>query len=367
MSSLASKLRDWVRDSVELFEEAGGVSSDPHWSETAYHPMAEGQYLMVLERMHASGLMSSSGYGKRSARALDRLESAALRQQEGLAWGLGFPHGGVGADEPYVITSALIVAALTPIASEIPKAAALLEAGARWLDLEAPMTSVDVGQTSALVPHYSPKSPVVITNAVAVWAAALSGSHLPLTSNPELTAQWLCQEYVPGAGWTYAPGHSRVDLIHQSYILTALGTIRGFRFVERLALDCLSPFVQRDTVIDKYDIFGTVEAIRRVTKTTGLWLRPMGGSSLVLHPDKARPWAIGALLVLCSKLQRSGRYPGYWRALARQCARGQIDDSSPETITGSFGLRQTMHLAHGFSALLANLRANGATQGQDTG
>lgn len=320
--------------------------------------MAEAKYLLAIDEMVRSGLMSDKSHARRAGDAVGRLEASAVVNEERVrAWGLGFAHGEGTAEEPYVVTTAFAAQALLSIdrRGHTPHARVVLEATLRWLDERVPLQRKALSAGHTQVPQYSPHTAAVITNSVALWAAgvALREGRRSDIAGP---LEWIDTQYVAGAGWPYAPEHPRVDLVHQCYILNALGSISGYGAVEGRALECLSPFLQFGELIDKFDILPMEEAVATAAMSRSSLLHVRDEIGLVLYADAARPWGVGEFFLLCSFLERAGRHPQYWRAVGRRWAAHYLDHFDGVEMVQRWGLRQTMHVAHGLAAMLSNVR-----------
>ena len=357
--SLATQLRRSLDECLQRFERSEGISRDAYSPQETYHPMAEAEYLFALRDMVRVQLISDAQYQAKVGDAIRRLqESSVITERDTAAWGLGFAYGGAPPDEPYVITTALIARSLRGRDTQTVEPAEELHRRAlTWLDEQAPRSAVGHRGREIQVPTFSPHTSLLVVNAAAMWAAAL-GDREDVRSDYEAVLDWVLDQYEEDVGWPYTPEGARVDLLHQCYILSAIGSARGFASVERRALGTVTSFIQGGYVpIDKFDFLSLDEAMSKIPSASSLWLRPKAASAFVFRPEPARPWSIGALLVTCADLERDGHYPGYWQVLGRRIAQEVTTGLDMEALTEKWGLRQLMHVAHGFAALLANLRS----------
>lgn len=335
---------------------AGFSSADAYDDQPRFHAMAAGRYLSAQAVLCSCGLLSPAALSDAARGAVTALDAHAVRAPgiDGPAWGLGFAWKDLPADEPFLVTTALVAQGLADAARACPtdavlaaRADAALGSLSQWCEgLLAPDA-----RTGIAWPAYSPRLRRPIYNAAAVaWGALHEHAPAHAVSAGEGLAR-LHAARSGAVGWVYEPGSEVVDLVHQCYLLGAVCRILAPQEAGRLAVTALAEFVGPN---------GWVEALR-VQRTWperaegGAWVRARDADWLLLDLRPARAWSLGEALALAATLARAGA-PG-WRVRARglgeqACA---LADDAGAAEAGFF--RHTMHLAHGMARLLATERA----------
>lgn len=356
--SMLADVRTSVMALLDQYAAAQGVSpADDYDSTPRVHPMAEAKYMMACAELRAAGVLSERNFAQRVARSLARLRETAVRPEpEMLAWGLGFSTRGLPAAEPFGISTALVLAALVQcerlVADELGASCReLIDPAVRWL-LDGLPRVVEDGVSW---PQYSPGLPLVAYNAAAYWAGSLAQA-LP-AGDPRLedvteVARAVLGRYLPGIGWTYESGSSRVDLIHTGYI--ALGLLAALpeqrAEIESAALCAMLQFSGREWS-DNFDVCEIDDAVSGAVRVGKRIMRIAGGKMLVGFDRPARGWSLGELLVLLGELAKSPRLSAFALTQLRTLATEVVEGCLPEE-----RFRHSMHLAHGLSCMLRAAR-----------
>jgi hypothetical protein len=344
--------------------------------------MAEGKYLSALAVLHAGTLISDKHLQERLSAVCNRLAGSALpMEQEGKAWGLGFVCNNLPADEPYLITTALVCKGLLQCRRQGGRGKALdhmLSAGQRGLLALCRQNSIPAVQAvqasfpvvrkafsafftqwpfrTIRIPLYSPGIREPVYNAAATAAACLmllAGEQGKSDAEYRNIGRWIHLQKIAHLGWAYAPGNPTVDLLHQCYILNALADIFGAPAIEEDAAAMLGQFYGCGGLADVLKLENSQSAadsekiFREIDK--------MHSVQVLQRP--ARLWSLGELLVLVARLGREGRFPQRWLRQGQVIAQDILARMENETDPETSYPRHIMHVVHGLSCYLALLRA----------
>ncbi|MGO3648235.1 hypothetical protein [Agrococcus casei] len=292
--------------------------------------------------------------------ALKRLEASTVPFAAGKGWGLGFRNGQAPADEPYLVTTAVVAAGLRNAAELTLESASELTARARLLR-DVALTGMATwmhpdhthgGHHGTGLPYYSPSVPIRIFNAVALALAEV------LLDSPYSEAEvWrryeslIQDEFIPDVGWPYSTDSQVVDLVHQAFIIDSF-QIRGIS--QQRAID--------DTLLVFATPFGYVDAgIAAVSQNAANHGRleyavQRGETWVHRKPSRARVWSLGAhLLVLANALPGDAEWAHQSRTSARSVAAELIASRQREDDDWKFP-RQSLFAAVGILALVARER-----------
>lgn len=363
-------LRDAALALLDAYERAEGVSPADDYDDTPrVHPMAEAKYLLACLELGESGVLSTGDLARRARASLERLEASRLVPRRGsAAWGLGFAYRDLPADEPFTITTSMVLHAAARAAAATPAGSAArfgrLVSGARqWLVEDLGSVAAD----GVSWPRYSPGLDLAAYNVAAYWAGALVSSADPdEPSRAEVTsvAQAVLDRYVPDVGWPYSPDSPRVDLVHTAYIAWGLLAALPDRRAEvedaalRALLQFSGSFSGRGGWCDAFDVLDLDEALSDGARTARRAGRVVDGAMIVDADQPARAWSVGEALVVLAELGRSERLGPYCRTLARFLASAAVDEHVPDE-----RFRHSMHVAHGLSMTVRAARedAQGAS------
>ncbi|WP_346028772.1 hypothetical protein [Arthrobacter parietis] len=339
------------------------MSADEYSEAPQLHPMAEGKYMSSLAALQRTGVVKTDYSKGRLRQSVVRLERTAVPQRNGIAWGLGFSFREASANEPYVITTCIIVTGLLD-AMEIAdgedrdRLAALAKGALTWLldgARREPWNGIEV-------PTFSQSIPEVVFNVVAQWSYVLTRAQdidvLPLsernqTADHRGAATAVLEQFRPNVGWTYGELSTRLDLLHTCYIGNALlHTLPRRRDqVERALLVSTTQFLSPHGWFDRFDMLGAEDAIAQPRRWNARTHRFLDGAALFGFDRPARPWSVGELLLLAATSARSGATAQFWVRQLQPVATLAIGKYLE---TKQF--RHSMHLAHGLAAVLEALR-----------
>ena len=358
-----------VADLIAGFEESGGVSRDQYCSSAVYHSMAEGKYLQTLAYWHKEGWISDIWLRGRLKKAeLRLLESAYLEVNQGegnAAWGLGFSHAGLPADEPYLITTAYVAKGLLnlPLAAQTDSILDLKRGALRWIEHWLGKDYVVSQESLAIskLPSFSPNQPLQVFNAVAYAASvimlATTDKTIDLTGgkrSSEIASALLDSvgvQLISGIGWPYSSQSTRIDLLHQCFIFTALMSHMDFDIWEKQLIATLGLLFDGTKFLEKFDVLSLTEATARQTRAIRSHVKLVGEHALAYQQTPARAWSLGELLLLTATLGKDSKHSDYWSVISKKVAQQIIglyaDPNSP------MDHRQDMHVAHGLSAWLS--------------
>jgi len=359
-TSLALRLRAALLGLLDAHHRAGATSADPYEPSPTYHAMADGKFLSALAVARTLDLVDEKAYRAMLEAAEARLAEHSVEppRSETAAWGLRFGFGGCGPEEPYLITSAVVVHGLLDHHGELRTD--LEERAIRWLARYPWRDSISVDGETITLPRFSPNTPKLVVNAVAYWAAALhrSGRELPdaIARSLHGSGAWLESRFHQAGGWTYTDESPRVDLLHQCYILASALRLLPRAACERMALSILPRFHTASGWIDKIDLVDEAQALDAAARSGGVSISSAGSTWIVAHHDPARPWSLGELAVVLSQLAAEGPRASYWRALLKRLGATIADAVERADPLGappeSLHLRHLAHLAHGIACIL---------------
>lgn len=357
-----SNLRSCIDSQLHSYESSLGIGADAYCDAPQCHPMAEGKYLQALTVLRSTGLISISNFQRRALDACARIESNALKFQEGISWSLGFSWLSLPATEPFLITSAIVTRGLLDCKCQglvSDQATNLLCLGSAGLEGWMSGLSVSVGDKDIALPVYSPSIREPIYNAAAYALATLrlideSEGQVPPSTDTLRVMAWIRSRRVSGLGWPYSPTSPVVDLLHQCYILNALADAFGVRSIEQECAEMMGQFAGPCCFADAMRlVMGNEES---ANARDIRWLRPLGDCQVELLPKPARLWSLGELLVLLSRLGLEGKHSEAWVRQGRRIAAAIMSRLSAEEDTEARYPRHVMHAVHGLACYLALLR-----------
>lgn len=361
--SLGTRLRISAEKLLHDYTEYKGMSSDPYNDHHQFHPMAEGKFLLALAALARSRVFTCVQFKEHASQSLERLESHAIPRANGHAYGLNFAYGELPADEPYVITTAIVAHGLLECAELFADSEVLhqLITGCSEYLVDVECLPVNNG-LNIFVPVYSPHNRVIIYNAVAYWAMVLhkdpnlSGTHYDETLK---VAKWLARDCLMPFGWPYEHGSARYDLLHTCFVLNSLAAILPGKYMEKIAIPVLAQFTGFNGYIDKFDSGHHDWAISVCTRSSSVVARFHPEQAIIYHNKTARAWALGELLVFMAAMAEQGQHKAYWTTMMKRTAATtlhKLDSNSDEGDMDKPWFRYTMFLAHGFSRVLEVLR-----------
>lgn len=350
---------------LRQYEDAGGKSADAYSQTPQIHPMAEGKYMSTLAALQRTGTVKKDFITGHMRQSLERLERTAVPQRTGIAWGLGFPFREASANEPYVITTCIVVTGLLD-AMELTdgddrgRLAGLVKDALTWLldgACRAPWNGIEV-------PTFSQSIPEVVFNVVAQWSYVLTRAQeldvLPQsgggqTGDHREAATAVLDQFRPNVGWTYGELSTRLDLLHTCYIGNALLYTLPHRRdkIDRALLVATTQFLSPQGWFDRFDVLDPDDALGRPRPWSARTHRFMDQTALFGFDRTARPWSVGELLVLAATSASSGSTSQFWATQLRPVATLAVGRYLE---TKQF--RHSMHLAHGLAGVLEALRQN---------
>lgn len=363
--STVARIRSCAEGLLQGYRDREGQSSDPYCAEPRFHPMAEGKYLLALAALKRADCIGQIRHEQWLAAGISRLGLHAIRGfGQGVGFGLNFSYKQAPANEPYLITSAIVLHGLLEnltLVEDKNRFAELAKTSVQWLQ-EVPRISAPDREDFKL-PVFSPHNSFIVYNAVAYWAGALhQASNMDLLSGYlpcQAFADWLWEKFVPGQGWPYGPESSRFDLLHQCYILNSLLVLGQAIDMEWQTMQALSQFFVPGYLIDKFDLLAPEEAVAIAANSKGVCARIHPGQAQILHNEPARVWSRGEMLTVMAAMAMHGSCRDYWYQNLVRNAKWCVDSWQREEVKGSaegWGFRHSMHLAHGLARALEVMR-----------
>lgn len=355
--STAARLREVLTVLFEKYETTRGISCDAYCDTPQWHAMAEAQYLEAVVIAHSTGLLSASQAKQRANASVVRLQDGALHRNEGAfaQWGLGFRWQSFPANEPFLVTTALVTRALIA-AQGLADCLNMTREGLAGLT-RLPHDEIMIDSRPIALPVYAPTLPEVVENTVALWAQVIKASN-PLSDidtevvcDASLALDWLNGRFVPGLGWAYSTKRPVFDLMHQVYILEGLHAHPSATDIEERAIEVFASFRTSQGYIDSMTLTNRAMAIDKAERSGGQYPVFRGDRVLSARIDAARLWSLGGLLVSFALFAMEGVRRSYWLSQIRRFPMHML----PARFGADF--RQEMHLARGAALALKALRA----------
>jgi hypothetical protein len=342
---------DAARAFVKSAGDAGCAGPDAYSPEPRHHPMAEGKLLSSLRRLLDVGALSTTDFASEVEASVSRLERANLvHASNEAAWGLGFEWRGTSATEPFLITTSIVARGL--LDANLPTANDLRDRTLRWLN--AAPSRFGVPFDALTLPAFSPHLREPVCNTIAAWAGVLWRTGERRIAADAFRAI-LARHHI-GYGWTYGGQSTRVDLLHQMYIIGALEEIDDPEVVTRdrlsnLAIDCIGALGMPGSLFDKADILSLAEAKEAAGRASSVWIRNLDNSrAIVVYRDPPRPWSLGEAIAVCSRLALRGGDSTFWTTMAIRL--GDLAKRRIEShIEWRSWPRDVTHMAEGLASL----------------
>ena len=348
--SLALRARRALDQETRRFAEAGGRGPDEYCDIHRIHPMAEGRFLSTVAAMLDIGSFDNAELRARAEESVDRLATTTIvLDSERTGWGLGFEWKEVSADEPFVITTCIVVEGLKAARSVIGTAGEeLLDRGLSWLRNPPREWEVEIG--SVRVPTFSPRMRQTPWNVLAAWTSHLEEGD----PRRDVVRSLVTAARVPGLGWCYDSDSMRLDLLHQGYTIAGLEDGLDEDLVLEWILESLAGFSAPAGWIDKLDIVdGTTACDLR--GRPGFLVHPCGdGRYLVTHPAQARTWSLGESLRLASRRSVDPDFDVRLRRMSGSLVEATLDRLEDEEAPR--WPRATMHILLGLATFIASRR-----------
>lgn len=354
---MINELRALLDHLLTEFEQCAGDTSDAYCDQPVFHAMAAGKYLSAQAEVVRAGLAKPEVVQRKVRSALHGLGTCVLAPPvgEGACWGLSFNRNDLPADEPYLITTAIVTRGLCDAATALPsddECAALADRGLLALRFWCTQWQALDESSGTEMPAYSRGLKQAIYNAAAVAWAVLHRYDAASKEQAarKLTQIWACR--IDGVGWRYDARSHVIDLIHQAYLRDAVSEALPFEDVEAHLLSTCAQFSAARGWVD------VVHAVHgdAADAVGARWARRWADGWIALDSRHARLWSLGELLlVLAQAAAVSGSAAWFSRAsavAAEVLRRVEHADEEPEL---KFA-RHSMHLAHGLAAYICARR-----------
>lgn len=363
--SFLALIRYHCEHHIEMYKFAQGKSSDFYYEEVAYHPMAEGKYLSCIASMRRSELISTSKHNKLLSDSVKRLTQClrSLKSDKTL-WGLNFKYKHLDRNEYYLITNSIILLGFLSnyVFNDSQKIIGNIQAKLASELLKFEKHEIKHESQRFYVPaycHFSNNLNDVVYNSIAMWAKSLYlyqsmvGKNVSKDFNP--IANWIISKSHKNYGFPYSESNSRIDLLHNAYIIYSLLTLSNINSVESIAIKAFSPFMYWDKVIDVIDIKNINN-----TKTANYnfqsmrYLLDSDSGNLFYFMDKpARNWSLGESLLATTILAslKNVKQTKYWNSmcyyLAKICLERLANINLNLNDNKQVFFRDSLHLTHG--------------------
>lgn len=357
----ANQIRTEINRLLAAYAGTAGVGSDAYASERMNHPMAEAKYLMAIAALRSADLLSEQKFVELATKPVQRLQRCKIGTEVGPAWGLGFAWRDLPENEPFLITTSLVVEALAVTSLTLPDNKSIksefFEGFNTLTNWCTQWTAVDE-PSGAKLPFYSPGIPEPVYNSAAYAAGVLrrydrAGGNSATTGLTEQILRSVANQRRIDIGWHYSAKSGIVDLLHQCYLLEAL---RGFvddAERERQLRDTISVFYAGDQYFDKCANVG--HHFPPIDSHVPI-LRKYGDSYYRFPAPCARLWSLGELLRVIANIIPASTNTVAWKRVGQQLV-DRVLLSLAEGPDREFP-RQTMHALHGLTAYLAALRGS---------
>lgn len=351
----AKIIRNTITEKLEAYWAHPAHGADAYCSETLYHPMAEAKYLMVLQILYETNLLSGSRFELLVSQACERLAESAIPQTpgDGSLWGLGFVFREQATNEPYLITSALVTHALElclKSQAQCDTSTPLLDSALQGLASWFSTYTIPIGGALDF-PVYSPGIREPVLNSATYAASILLAFDKQHKASAVL--DWVVNSRVNDVGWLYAPNNFVIDLLHQCYILNSLRNYLAPNSIERFSAETLSLFLSMDNVSDSVKLVSSDQA-----SPNDPFIKRVGNHKIQAPSKKARLWSLGEALVLCTWLTTNGQNQKAWRKLSLHFGELVVRDLNDNSRNEGNYPRHIMHALHGLASLLQLLRSS---------
>lgn len=358
--NFAQTLNDQITNLLNIYEENNALGIDAYSPEKIYHPMADAKYLTTLTVLYNTKKITKANFSKRIYEPIERLQNSIVDNDSKFSgWGLGFEWRELTKDEPFLITTSLIVKSLSNIVKILPEdehSNRLYLQGLVYLKKWCEIKHLTAPINSSSLPMYSPNIKEPIFNAAAYALSTIIFSEA-FSANKQVAhlqniLSYIDAQHIDGIGWCYSDENYRIDLLHQCYILNSMMDINGVQSYEIHCLEMIGHFMLPDGMLDVVSLHTSeknfyekeIKAMRKIGKK---WIEVL--------PKKARLWSLGELLVVISRLCQMGNNTEAWFQFGRKISTWiiiHLEDNDIESVYP----RHTMHAAHGLSAYLSALR-----------
>jgi tetratricopeptide (TPR) repeat protein len=362
--SFLALIRYHCEHHIEMYEFTQGNSSDFYHEEVVYHPMAEGKYLSCIASMRRSQLISTSQHNKLLADSVKRLTQclkSSKSKSDKTLWGLNFKYKHLDENEYYVITNSIILLGLLSnyVFTDSQEIISNIQAKLASELLNFEKHEIKHESHKFYVPTFSKNLNDIVYNSIAMWAKSLYlyQSIADQNANKDFhpIANWIISKSHKNYGFPYSESNSRIDLLHNSYIIYSLLTLSSIDWVESIAIKALSPFIYWDKVIDIIDLKNINNAkIANYNFQSMRYLLDSDSGNLFYFMDKpARNWSLGESLLVATLLASSKnvKNPEYWNSmcyyLAKICLERLANINLSLNDSKQVFFRDSLHLTHG--------------------
>lgn len=360
--SFLALIRYHCEHHIEMYKFTQGNSSDFYHEEVVYHPMAEGKYLSCIASMRRSQLISTSQHNKLLSDSVKRLtQCLQSSKSDKTLWGLNFKYKHLDRNEYYVITNSIILLGLLSnyVFTDSQEIISNIQAKLASELLNFDNHEIKHESQKFYVPAFSNNLNNIVYNSIAMWAKSLYLYQFIADKDTSKDfhpiGNWIISKSHKNYGFPYSESNSRIDLLHNAYIIYSLLTLSSINSVESIAIKALSPFMYWDKVIDVIDLKNINNA-----KTANYNFQSMryvldsDSGNLFYFMDKpARNWSLGESLLVSTLLASSKnvKNPEYWNSmcyyLAKICLERLANINLNLNDSKQVFFRDSLHLTHG--------------------
>lgn len=371
MDNLTARVREALLGLLADHHKTRGIGPDAYHAAPIVHPMAEGRFLAAIAASARTCLITPTRFQAMAAASVERLAECAVPFGEDLGWGLEFGHRDLGGKEPYLITTAVVAEGLIELSDllpDVPDVSLFTELReqalgglAAWCR-DASVFNADLGIP---LPAYSPNLRRPIVNAAAYCLGTLLSGQPQDPSADQWRSALACvaKGRLPGIGWPYEPDSPIVDLLHQCYVLNALGRLPAELWdgprVDRAVVETVSLFTDPSGFLDVAVLHKHPELPPRNPGA----LRCMGDCFVTMKPTPARLWSLGELLVTLSGRIADHRdsNAARWRRYAQPVCEAVLSRLASDDAEARFP-RHRMHAALGLARYMQAVRSHAVRQ-----
>lgn len=305
--SLNLKVKNTAVEVLNNLSSSCCVGIDDYCDNDAYHPMADALLLESIYHLWEARIITEQKYKSLGNSIVKRLDED-LATYDGKGWGLGFDWKNRNDKEVYIITTSLVIRALSKY---YQYSDAFLKKYKSTLIFMCSNEIFKLRRGMVFFPSYSPSINKNLTNASCVLASSL----LDIYENNEnfnsfnnrvskkklykiLNLIYVDKKKKYGWGYEYKKENEIYDLLHQAYILKGLINKTNVTMTDTILV--LDSYRGHHGYIDKATEYRDAQKVLSNTINSSFTIDAVDNSYFLRKISNARTWSIGAILAAIS-------------------------------------------------------------------